>query len=79
SPAALALLLLPAVTSDAALFADLIGGHKLWSDAVPRAMVFSGHQFGCYNPRLGDGRGLLLGEVINQVGELSDVLLKGAG
>ena len=42
-------------------------------------MVYSGHQFGSYNPRLGDGRGLLLGEVINQAGEHWDLHLKGAG
>lgn len=79
SPAALALLDLPAETSDEALFAELFGGHKLWSEAEPRAMVYSGHQFGSYNPRLGDGRGLLLGEVINQAGEHWDLHLKGAG
>ncbi|EPJ8781309.1 YdiU family protein [Pseudomonas aeruginosa] len=79
SPAALALLDLPPETSDEALFAELFGGHKLWSEAEPRAMVYSGHQFGSYNPRLGDGRGLLLGEVINQAGEHWDLHLKGAG
>lgn len=42
SPAALALLDLPAETSDEALFAELFGGHKLWSEAEPRAMVYSG-------------------------------------
>src|SRR5690606_30802819 len=38
-----------------------------------------GHQFGYYNPRLGDGRGLLLGEVRNDAGEYWDLHLKGAG
>jgi uncharacterized protein YdiU (UPF0061 family) len=42
-------------------------------------MVYSGHQFGVYNPRLGDGRGLLLGEVVNAAGEHWDLHLKGAG
>ena len=42
-------------------------------------MVYSGHQFGVYNPRLGDGRGLLLGEVLNAAGEHWDLHLKGAG
>jgi uncharacterized protein YdiU (UPF0061 family) len=42
-------------------------------------MTYSGHQFGQYNPQLGDGRGLLLGEVINRKGERWDVHLKGAG
>lgn len=60
-------------------FAELFAGHKLWDTAEPRAMVYSGHQFGGYTPRLGDGRGLLLGEVINQAGEHWDLHLKGAG
>ncbi len=61
------------------MFAELFGGHKLWEEAEPRAMVYSGHQFGSYNPRLGDGRGLLLGEVVNAAGEHWDLHLKGAG
>ena len=79
SDAALALLDLdPAVTQDPA-FAQLFGGHTLWANAEPRAMVYSGHQFGSYNPQLGDGRGLLLGEVYNDAGEHWDLHLKGAG
>lgn len=79
SEAAMALLDLdPAVAKDP-LFAELFSGHKLWSTAEPRAMVYSGHQFGSYNPRLGDGRGLLLGEVVNDAGEHWDLHLKGAG
>jgi uncharacterized protein YdiU (UPF0061 family) len=79
SPAAMALLDLDPVEADSAVFAELFSGHKLWSDAEPRAMVYSGHQFGVYNPRLGDGRGLLLGEVVNAAGEHWDLHLKGAG
>ncbi|WP_343348775.1 protein adenylyltransferase SelO [Pseudomonas sediminis] len=60
-------------------FAELFAGHKLWEEAEPRAMVYSGHQFGGYTPRLGDGRGLLLGEVLNEAGEHWDLHLKGAG
>jgi uncharacterized protein YdiU (UPF0061 family) len=45
----------------------------------PLAMVYSGHQFGGYSPQLGDGRGILLGEVINTKGERWDIHLKGAG
>ena len=55
------------------------GGHEQWPDSNPLAMVYSGHQFGSYNPQLGDGRGLLLGEVVNQNGEKWDLHLKGAG
>lgn len=79
SPAAMALLDLDPSEADSELFAELFSGHKLWSEAEPRAMVYSGHQFGVYNPRLGDGRGLLLGEVLNAAGEHWDLHLKGAG
>ncbi|EQM68959.1 YdiU family protein [Pseudomonas tohonis] len=79
SPAAMALLDLDPAEADTPVFAELFAGHKLWSDAAPRAMVYSGHQFGSYNPRLGDGRGLLLGEVVNDAGEHWDLHLKGAG
>jgi len=42
-------------------------------------MKYTGHQFGVYNPDLGDGRGLLLGEVVNARSERWDLHLKGAG
>ncbi len=79
SPAAMALLDLDPAIAEEPVFAELFGGHKLWAEAEPRAMVYSGHQFGSYNPRLGDGRGLLLGEVYNNAGEHWDLHLKGAG
>lgn len=79
SRAALALLDLDPAQAEQPLFAELFAGHKLWAEAEPRAMVYSGHQFGAYNPRLGDGRGLLLGEVVNAAGEHWDLHLKGAG
>ena len=79
SPSAMALLDLDPSETDSPVFAQLFAGHKLWSSAEPRAMVYSGHQFGQYNPRLGDGRGLLLGEVVNRRGEYWDLHLKGAG
>ncbi|QLF94003.1 YdiU family protein [Pseudomonas sp. ABC1] len=79
SEAALALLDLPRETCDDPLFTGLFSGQQVWESAEPRAMVYSGHQFGVYNPQLGDGRGLLLGEVLNQAGEHWDLHLKGAG
>ncbi|WP_313519798.1 protein adenylyltransferase SelO [Pseudomonas sp.] len=79
SASAMALLDLDPSQSERPEFADIFAGHMLWSDAEPRAMVYSGHQFGSYNPRLGDGRGLLLGEVVNAAGEHWDLHLKGAG
>ncbi|MBO1255889.1 YdiU family protein [Alteromonas sp. 5E99-2] len=43
------------------------------------AQKYGGHQFGSWNPELGDGRGLLLGEVLNNKNLLVDLHLKGAG
>ncbi len=48
------------------------------SSVTPLAMVYSGHQFGSYNPRLGDGRAMLLGE-IGHAGRVHEIQLKGAG
>ncbi|WP_122739805.1 protein adenylyltransferase SelO [Pseudomonas viridiflava] len=79
SQAALSLLDLDPSQAETPLFAEIFAGYKLWQEAEPRAMVYSGHQFGSYNPRLGDGRGLLLGEVYNDAGEHWDLHLKGAG
>lgn len=45
----------------------------------PLAMKYAGHQFGVYNPDLGDGRGLLLAEITNKSGRVFDIHLKGAG
>ena len=76
---ALALLDLPPSAADDPLLLQLASGTWHWPQHEPRAMVYSGHQFGGYTPRLGDGRGLLLGEVLNTAGEHWDVHLKGAG
>ncbi len=54
-------------------------GDKSWAGVEPLAMKYTGHQFGVYNPDLGDGRGLLLGEVVNAEGARYDLHLKGAG
>src|SRR5690606_4970441 len=59
-------------------FVEIFSGHKLLSGMQPLAMVYSGHQFGAYNPRLGDGRAILLGEVEGPQGRF-DLNLKGAG
>ena len=45
----------------------------------PVAQAYAGHQFGCYTPRLGDGRALLLGEVVTPDGRRRDLHLKGSG
>lgn len=59
--------------------ARYFGGSKPLPGAEPLAMKYTGHQFGVYNPELGDGRGLLLGEVVNSRGDYWDLHLKGAG
>jgi serine/tyrosine/threonine adenylyltransferase len=47
--------------------------------ATPVAQAYAGHQFGGYTPRLGDGRALLLGELVGDDGRLRDLHLKGSG
>jgi uncharacterized protein YdiU (UPF0061 family) len=58
---------------------DLLAGRSTPSGAQPVAMVYAGHQFGGYSPRLGDGRALLLGELTDRAGRLRDLHLKGSG
>ena len=57
----------------------LLTGHDLPDGATPLAQAYAGHQFGGYQPRLGDGRALLLGEVLDVHGKRRDVALKGSG
>ncbi|MGI8938990.1 MAG: protein adenylyltransferase SelO [Iamia sp.] len=57
----------------------VLSGNVVPDGARPVAMAYAGHQFGSYNPRLGDGRALLLGEVVDQEGTRRDVHLKGSG
>jgi uncharacterized protein YdiU (UPF0061 family) len=77
--AAAALLDLNPAEAGRAEFAAYFGGQRLLPGSDPIAMKYTGHQFGGYNPDLGDGRGLLLGEVVNGRGERWDLHLKGAG
>ena len=53
---------------------DIFAGNKLLQNSIPIAQAYSGHQFGHFNPQLGDGRAILLGE-INKM----DIQLKGIG
>jgi uncharacterized protein YdiU (UPF0061 family) len=57
----------------------ILAGQRLPETWRPLAMKYDGHQFGYYNPDLGDGRGLLLGEQPDPRGRLWDLHLKGAG
>ncbi|MGD9480878.1 protein adenylyltransferase SelO [Shinella sp. G-2] len=47
--------------------------------SLPLAMAYAGHQFGQFVPQLGDGRAILLGEVVDRAGQRRDIQLKGAG
>ncbi|MGN7253259.1 MULTISPECIES: protein adenylyltransferase SelO [unclassified Arthrobacter] len=57
----------------------LLIGNAVPDGATPVAQAYSGHQFGWFAPRLGDGRALLLGEVSDAAGRLRDIHLKGSG
>lgn len=57
----------------------LLTGTRLPDGATPVAQAYSGHQFGGWSPRLGDGRALLLGELMDDAGRVRDLHLKGSG
>jgi uncharacterized protein YdiU (UPF0061 family) len=59
--------------------AQTFAGNTVPTGASPLAQLYSGHQFGNYNPQLGDGRAVLLGEVIGTDGVRRDIQLKGSG
>ena len=59
--------------------AALFAGNQLPADAEPVAQAYAGHQFGGFSPQLGDGRALLLGEVIDRAGRRRDIAFKGSG
>jgi len=56
-----------------------VAGNHIPHGAQPIAMVYAGHQFGGWNPQLGDGRAVLLGEVVARDGIRYDIQLKGSG
>jgi serine/tyrosine/threonine adenylyltransferase len=59
--------------------AEILSGKTLPAGADPIAMAYAGHQFGHFVPQLGDGRAILLGEVIDKDGVRRDIQLKGSG
>ncbi|HBF29558.1 protein adenylyltransferase SelO family protein [Rhizobium sp.] len=70
------------ITLDAegeAHLAEIFSGNRVPEGANPLAMAYAGHQFGGFQPQLGDGRAILLGEVIDQSGRRRDIQLKGSG
>jgi len=59
--------------------AAIFSGNQLPESCTPLAMVYAGHQFGHFNPQLGDGRAMYLGELELKKGGFVDVQLKGSG
>ncbi|MCG9700828.1 YdiU family protein [Vibrio natriegens] len=68
---------LPPIADETLL--EVFSGQANFDEFRPLAMKYAGHQFGTYNPDLGDGRGLLLAEIQRQDGAWFDIHLKGAG
>ncbi|HEX5608202.1 MAG TPA: YdiU family protein [Candidatus Binatia bacterium] len=59
--------------------ARIFAGNETPEGAMPLAQAYAGHQFGGFVPQLGDGRALLLGEIIDRHGQRRDIQLKGSG
>jgi uncharacterized protein YdiU (UPF0061 family) len=68
-----------AMQNDFELLAQIFSGNKILDSSKPITLAYSGHQFGQFNPYLGDGRAHLLGEVLSFNGQRLDVQLKGSG
>lgn len=64
---------------DSAEGAQVLAGNVVPAGAASIALAYAGHQFGGFSPQLGDGRAILLGEVIGRDGARRDIQLKGAG
>ncbi len=58
---------------------EILAGNLVPEGAEPIALAYAGHQFGHFVPQLGDGRAILLGEVIGRDGARRDIQLKGSG
>ena len=58
---------------------NVFSGNGTAKGSEPLAQAYAGHQFGGFSPQLGDGRALLLGEVVDQLGTRRDIQLKGSG
>lgn len=65
--------------TDEKALADVFSGTRLPAGAESVAQVYAGHQFGHFSPQLGDGRALLMGEVVDRLGHRYDLSLKGSG
>ena len=58
---------------------EIFAGKTVPDGAEPIATAYAGHQFGGFVPQLGDGRAILLGELVNRKGQRRDIQLKGSG
>ena len=58
---------------------EVLAGNRVAETAEPIATAYAGHQFGAFVPQLGDGRAILLGELVDRAGVRRDVQLKGSG
>jgi uncharacterized protein YdiU (UPF0061 family) len=58
---------------------EILAGNRVAEGAEPLALAYAGHQFGSFVPQLGDGRAILLGEVMARDGVRYDIQLKGSG
>lgn len=66
-------------TLGAARSAAIFSGNEMLPGSFPVAQAYAGHQFGVFSPQLGDGRALLIGEIVDRQGQRYDVALKGSG
>lgn len=62
-----------------AQWVEICSGQKTFAEFEPLAMVYAGHQFGQWAGQLGDGRGLLIAQILDQNNQTIDLHLKGAG
>jgi len=58
---------------------EILAGNRVAEGSEPIALAYAGHQFGNFVPQLGDGRAVLLGEVVDTTGVRRDIQLKGSG
>ena len=58
---------------------EILAGNRVAEGSEPIALAYAGHQFGYFVPQLGDGRAILLGEVMGRDGVRYDIQLKGSG
>jgi uncharacterized protein YdiU (UPF0061 family) len=58
---------------------EMLAGNRIAEGSEPIALAYAGHQFGNFVPQLGDGRAILLGEIVDSRGVRRDIQLKGSG